>query len=239
MKTEPKWSVARAVTVLAAGVLTASTVTVRAESADTLDGWAGLRFGMTVDEARSVADRTWAEPEKANVRTAEGKTVAWTILKSARQVAFAGQAFDLEADFDEKGSLNQIKLSRREPVDAFAACDGAFRKMLAEGERQFGPFRPAQAEKAEGRDAELERETKTSDWILAIAHHRVAEGRSTYEVRTDKWRKTSEKPWHVYNIANAIRPFSASYVELIATLAPNEPCQLALGFASGPYPSEK
>ncbi len=224
---------------LTAGVLALATVPVRAESPDKLDGWGGLRFGMTVGEAQDVAGRTWAKPEQVDVHTLAGEDAVWTTLGSKDQVDFGGKRFDLKVVFDDKGSLNQIRLTRQESTDAFAQCDAAFAELLVEGERQFGLFRPVQPAHAERRSASKEKETETSDWLNTIEHRHVAQGKSVYEYLLTKWRKTRERPWHTYHIENAVRPFSASYVELSGTLSAKEPCELFLGFAAGPYPFER
>lgn len=238
MKREPaSFMAVAAAAVLAAGLLALSPL--RADSTDTLDGWGGLRFGMTLDEARGVAGYTWSKPEQANVQAKDGATVVWTVLRSKAQVTFAGKSFALDVNFDDKGSLNQIKLKRQEPATAFATCDAAFAKLLAEGERQFGLFRPVEPAHAQKHDAKTEHETGASDWLTAIEHRSAPEGKSTYERLLMKWRRTDKLPWHVYHIDNAVRPFSNSYVELMASLDPKEPCELFLGFAAGPYPFKK
>ncbi|MFM9865811.1 MAG: hypothetical protein ACKVRO_19635 [Micropepsaceae bacterium] len=216
-----------------------ATAPVLADGPDKLDGWGGLRFGMTVDEAQGIVGRTWSKPEQVNVQTQPGETAVWTILRSKGQVDFGGKSFDLEVTLDDKGGLNQIKLARQEPADTFALCDGAFAKLLAEGERQFGSFRPVQPAHAERRDAGKEKRTETAAWMTMIEHRPLPQGKSVYQHLLIKWRKTSERPWHIYHIDNAVRPFGASYVELTATLSAKEPCELRLGFAADPYPFEK
>lgn len=210
-----------------------------ANSTDELAGWGGLRLGMTIAEARAVAGYTWSKPDSANVETKPGTTVVWTILRSQAQVAFGGRSFDLEVDFDDKGSLNQIKLTAHQATNAFAACDAAFGELLAEGERQFGSFRPVEPAHAEKHEVEMEKQTKTADWLTTIEHRSVPKAKSTYEHLMIKWRKTHEAPWHVYHIDNAIRSLSSAYIEAMASLNPKEPCALFLGFAAGPYPTKK
>jgi hypothetical protein len=220
-------------------MLALATAPVRAESPDTLDGWGGLRFGMTLAEAQGVAGRTWSKPEQVDTKTPAGEAAVWTVMQSKEQFDFGGKLFDLKVVFDEKGGLNIIKLATQEPADAFARCDAAFAGLLAEGERQFGLFRPVMPAHAERRSAQMQKQTETSDWLTSIEHRHLPQGKSVYQYWQAKWRKTRERPWHIYHIDNAVRPFSASYVELTASLSAEEPCELDLGFAAGPYPFER
>lgn len=236
---KPRWSIAVAASSMMAAGFLASSPLRAATGTDELAGWGGLRLGMTIAEARAVAGYTWSKPETANVKTHTGTTEVWTVLRSQAQVAFAGRSFDLEIDFDEKGSLNQIKLTASQATNAFAACDAAFAKLVAEGERQFGVFRPVEPAHAEKHDVDTERETKTADWMTTIEHRNAPEGKSTYEHLLIKWRKTHEAPWHVYHIENSVRSLSSAYVEVMASLSPKAPCDLFLGFAAGPYPTKK
>lgn len=221
---------------LAAGLL-ASSFVFAADSAG--EGWGGFRFGMTIADARAVTGYTWAEPEHANVQTMPGTTAVWTVLRSEAKVTFGGQAFDLEIDFDDKDSLKQIKLRAEQATNAFAACDAAFGKLLVKGEGQFGSFRPVEVAHAEKHEVDTEKETGTSDWMTTIEHRNAPDGKSTYEHMIIKWRRTHDAPWHVHHIDNAIRSLSSSYVELMGTLSPKEPCALFVGFAAGPYPTKK
>src|SRR6185503_14314905 len=101
-----------------------------------------------------------------------------------------------------------------------------------EGERQFGLFGPVQPAQAEAHDTAKERETKVADWINMAEHRGAGAGKSTYEYRMEKWRKTHDAAWRIYYIDNAVRPYKSSYVELMASLNPKGPCNLFLGFAA-------
>lgn len=221
------------------GSLSAAGLALAAPPASALDGWGGLRFGMTVDEARAVVGYKWSEPEKVDVHTGPGTIAIWTTLKPADQVQFAGQPFNLQANFDANGRLSNIKLTNERSVASFEGCDAEFRKLLTEGERQFGVFQPVQLAHAETRDIDMEKQTGTADWLVLIEHRRAPGGKSTYEYLMTKWRKASQSAWHVYKLDNAVRPFNASYVELMVALDPKKPCELTVGFGSGAYPFKK
>ena len=119
--------------VMVAGFLA---MTVSATPAQTLEGWGGLRFGMTPDQARAVPGLVF------------GKFAAKDLLErnlgsmgSEKPALIGGVPFNFNLFFNAYSALYEIGLWN-EKTSSHADCQTAFLALLGGFEKNYGAFAP-------------------------------------------------------------------------------------------------
>src|SRR5215475_14540034 len=105
-------------------------------SAETLDGWDKLKFGMTPDQVRAVPGMSWNDlvklPVPGGISTMDTKAVV---------TGLAGEKFTVRLTFDGASKLNGIDLVSVRSLEE-KPCRALTHKLVAGGELAYGPFMP-------------------------------------------------------------------------------------------------
>lgn len=203
------------------------------EKASRLDGWGGLRFGMTVDEVRAAEGYTWSELKSETTQMLGVTITLRTSMKSESQARFAGELFDLEANFEKDRHLISLSLSRKQAAGSLAECERAYGTLLVEGERQYGAFRARLATQAEERSPDKEKDYQVAEWRTVITHQSIS--KSTYHHQVEKWHIKSKDAWTAAIYDGAVRVLGKPYIEIGGSLEPGSSCKLTIFFAAGPF----
>ena len=105
-------------------------------SAQTLDGWDKLKFGMSPDQVRAAPGIAWNDLAKLPVPG------GLSIMDSKKPVtAVAGEKFDVRLTFNGASKLTNIDLVSLRSLEE-KPCSALTHKLVAGAERIYGPFAP-------------------------------------------------------------------------------------------------
>jgi len=105
-------------------------------SAETLDGWDKLKFGMTPDQVRAVPGITWNELVKLPVPGGLS-----TMDSKAPVLGVAREKFDVRLTFNGAAKLTNIDLVSSRGLEQ-KPCNALTHKLVAGAEQTYGPFAP-------------------------------------------------------------------------------------------------
>jgi hypothetical protein len=120
-----------------------------APAAESLDGWGGLKFGMSPDQARSVPGLSFGRFGAKNLMNQNAGAMG-----ANKGTLINGITYTMDLFFNAYEALNEISMQNQKTI-SMADCQDRFLILLGQQEKSYGAFLPVYPEQKKNDQAEL------------------------------------------------------------------------------------